>query len=457
MEPLTLSEVIQATQGKPGEGLALETLIQGVSTDSRTLSAGDLFFALKGGNFDGHAFVTMALGQGSPAVVVKKEWKPKTPDTEAKLIRVDDPLKALGDLAGAYRRKFKVKVVGVTGTNGKTTTKEMIAAVIETRYRVLKSEGNLNNEIGVPLTLFRLRPLHEIAVTEFGMRAPGEVFHLCRIALPSVGVITNVGPAHLETMGTIERIADAKAELLQALKEDGCAVVNGDDPLIMQRTKGLKARVVTFGFGNTCAVRPSGVFSLKDGAHGFEIGGVTVRLSIPGRQNVANALAAIAVGKVLGVSETEAGKALEALPAPKMRMEIIHAGNVLILNDSYNANPASMAAAIDTLSEITATRRIAVLGDMLELGTISREAHLAVGRKLAQRNIGILVAVGEKGREIASGARSSGVADIQTCATVIEAVTLLKKMIKPGDAILVKGSRGMKMEQIVKELKEFLK
>jgi len=454
LEPITLAEVIRATEGNPGAGLDLESLIHGVSTDSRTLRAEELFVALKGKSYDGHAYVEEALSKGSPAVVVERRWKPAHPGFEDRLIQTEDTLKALGDLARAYRKKFQAKVIGVTGTNGKTTTKEMIAAVLRTHYRVLKSEGNLNNQIGVPQTLFRLGPEDEIAVTEFGMSAPGEIASLCKIAHPGVAVITNVGPAHLETMSTIEKIADAKVEILWALDEGGCGIVNGDDPLIMERARGLKAKIVTFGFGYACNVRPTRIFPLKEGTTGFEIGKVTVTLRIPGKHNVANALAALAVGKVMGVPEAEGGAALEALPPPKMRMEKLHIGGILILNDSYNANPASMAAAIDTLAEISASRRIAVLGDMLELGAISTDAHLEVGRKVAQRGIDILVAVGERAKGIAEGGRASGMAHVQTCATTQEAVQALRAIVKPGDAILVKGSRGMKMETIVDDSRD---
>ncbi len=416
------------------------------------MKPGELFVALKGKNFDGHAFVEEALSKGSPAAVVEKGWKPSTVRYEERLVRVEDTLRALGDLAEAYRLRFKVKVVGVTGTNGKTTTKEMIAAVLGLRHRVLKSEGNLNNQIGVPLTLFRLGPRDEMVVTEFGMSAPGEIARLGEIAHLSLGVITNVGPAHLETMGTVERVADAKAEILKTLDENGCGIVNGDEPLILERSRGLRAKVVTFGFGKGCDIRPNRVFPLGDGASGFDFGDFTVRLTIPGRQNVANALAALAAGKVLGIPEVEAGRALEALPSPKMRMEKVKIGEILILNDCYNANPASMTAAIDTLSEVSASRRIAVLGDMLELGAVSGSAHLDVGRKAAERGIDVLFAVGERAKGIAQGARASGLVHAQTCVTTQEAVLALKEMMKPGDAILVKGSRGMKMEVIVDAL-----
>jgi UDP-N-acetylmuramoyl-tripeptide--D-alanyl-D-alanine ligase len=454
LESVTLAEVVQATQGKEGAGLTVEALIQGVSTDSRTLRAGELFVALKGKNFDGHAYVEDALNIGSPAAVVKKGWKPSAFRYEDRLIRVGDTLKALGDLAEAYRLRFKVKVVGVTGTNGKTTTKEMIAAILQARYQVLKSEGNLNNQIGVPLTLFRLASRDEVGVTEFGMSAPGEIARLCAIAHPSVGVITNVGPAHLETMGTVERVADAKAEILKALDENGNGVVNGDEPLILERCRGLRAKVVTFGFGKECDVKPDRVFPLGDGASGFDIGKVTIRLSIPGRQNITNALAALAVGGILGIPGDEAGKALEALASPKMRMEKIMIGESLVLNDSYNANPASMSAAIDTLAEVFASRRIAVLGDMLELGPISRDAHFDVGRKAAARGIDVLIAVGERAKGIAEAARVSGLSHSQACATTREAALVLKEIMKPGDAILVKGSRAMNMEAIVDALCE---
>lgn len=345
----------------------------------------------------------------------------------------------------------------MTGSNGKTTTKEMIAAVLATRHRVLKSEGNLNNQIGVPLTIFNLSSQDDIAVMELGMSASGEIARLCEIARPEVGVITNVGPAHLESLGNMENVAEAKMEILRALDERGYGVVNGDDSLILSRLEGLKAKVSTFGFGESCEIRPDRVLDLGGGAHGFEIGGIRIALKVPGRHNVMNALASIAVGRILGIADQEAGVALAGLKPAKMRMEIIETKGIHLLNDSYNANPASMAAALETLSSLVGTRRLAVLGDMLELGDISEEAHWKVGAQVAEHKIDILVTFGERAKGIAAGAQKKGVRRLKMCRTKEEVMEFMREILKPGDAVLVKGSRGMKMEEIVNALVEDLR
>lgn len=457
METITLAEVVKATQGRTILEFDSTVTLRGISTDSRTIRTGELFVALKGPHFEGHTFVEETLNRGAPAAVVAEGWKPSERRIERQLIWVTDALRALQDLAESYRKRFLVRVVGVTGSNGKTTTKEMIATVLATRHRVLKSEGNLNNQIGIPLTIFKLDSQNDIAVMELGMSASGEIARLCEIARPEVGVITNVGPAHLESLGNMENVAEAKMEILRALDERGYGVVNGDDPLILSRLKGLKAKISTFGFGEACEIHPDRLLDLGDGAHGFEVGGIHIALKVPGRHNVMNALAAIAVGRIYGITDQETGEALAGFKPTKMRMEILETKGIRLLNDSYNANPASMAAALETLSSLAGTRRLAVLGDMLELGDVSGEAHWKVGDQVAGRKIDILVTLGERAKGIAAGAEKGGVKRIQMCLTKEEVIDFMREILKPGDVVLVKGSRGMKMEKIVDALVEGLR
>jgi UDP-N-acetylmuramoyl-tripeptide--D-alanyl-D-alanine ligase len=368
------------------------------------------------------------------------------------LVVVADTLSALQKLAAWYRGQFRIPVVGVTGSSGKTTTKDMIAAVLEQGYRVLKTPGNLNSQIGVPQVLLSLEPAHEIAVLELGMNHPGELARLAEIVRPTVGVITNVGPVHLEFLKTLEGVGRAKGELLDYVDPDGWAVLNADDPYVMAQRARTRARLVTFGYTARADIQAVSIQADFDRTAFRLRGGATFHLRIPGEHQVANALAAIGVGQIFHRSTETMQAALAALEPAAMRMDARTVGGLHLLVDAYNANPVSTCAALKTLAA-GGGRHIAVLGDMLELGDMSVSAHLAVGRTAAE-TADLLVTVGSRARDIARGAREAGMADDRMfcCDTNPEAVERLRAVVQAGDYILIKGSRGMKMEEIVAAL-----
>jgi len=452
MNNARLSDVIAAMGGELAQGGA-EADVTGVSTDSRTLRPGDLFFALAGENADGHEFAAAALASGASAAVVSRPV-----EASGAVIRVPDTLVALGDLAAWHRRRFDVRVVAVTGSVGKTTTKEMIAAVLAPRFKVLKNAGNFNNEIGVPLTLFQLEPDHQILVQEMAMRLPGEIADLAEIVRPDIGVITNVGLSHIERLGSPDAIAAAKAELIEALPPDGISILNADDPYFDYLSGKSAGGVVSFGIASG-DVRAKDVGIDSEGWPCFTVvvGQATFPVALPivGEHNVPNALAAAAVGLCFGLPASDIAEALEGFSPPEKRANVFFArGGWKVFDDTYNASPASMASALRTLAAMNGARKIAVLGDMLELGDHARPAHLEIGKLAAESGLSVLVTVGELARGIAAGARSAGFkGDTQQFAASDEAAAALKDGVRPGDVVLVKGSRAMKMENIVEVLK----
>lgn len=455
---LTIREVLESTGGTLVAG-SPDAKVGGVSTDSRTVRPGDLFFALRGERHDGHRYLSEVFQKGAAAAVVGEQT------VEGKnLIRVPDTLRALGDLAGAWRRRFPIRVVAVTGSNGKTTTKDMTASILETSFRVMKTEGNFNNLIGLPLTLFRLeedrRP--DVAVLEMGMNRPGEIDRLAEIASPEVGVITNVARAHLEGLGTIRRIAAAKAELLRRLPRQGTAVLNADDPSFPLLQRASRSSLMTFGKRRGAAVR---LLSFRaKGLQGIEfkvsLRGKKVFFKSPilGRQNVSNALAALAVAELYGVPFTLMKKALASFQTGSRRLERLRLSRGIdLVNDCYNANPDSMAASLHLLKEISGRRRVvAVLGEMLELGANARKYHREVGREAGRAGVKLLFAVGPHSKEVLQGARRAGVASAFAFESLEEAIPSIRSALLPGDLVLVKGSRGMQMERVTEELKNAL-
>ena len=427
-----------------------DVVVQGISTDSRTLQPGDLFVPLRGERFDGHDYLTQAVRNGAAACLSEEIVAGLT----IPVVQVRDTLQALGDLAHAVRQGFTGPVVGITGTSGKTTTKEMLAAILARTGPGLKSSGNFNNLIGVPQTLFGLEPEHRWAVIEMGMSARGEIARLAQIAAPAIGVITNVGAGHLQQLGGISGVARAKGELFIHLPAEGTAIVNADDPQIVPLPLANGVRRVTFGCCAEAQVRGSAISAI-DSTVGFTLHlpgeEIQVRLPLPGRHNVHNALAAAAAAWVLGVPAGEIAAGLGGFSPCPGRMELIAlAADVLLLEDSYNANPLSMRAALDALSDLGRHgRRIAVLGDMLELGPTARDLHREVGSLVAER-ADWLFTLGELAREIAGGAVDSGLSRERCIAVenVDELVVKLRGILQPGDRVLVKGSRGMRMERI---------
>jgi UDP-N-acetylmuramoyl-tripeptide--D-alanyl-D-alanine ligase len=472
---LTLADLFQAiTNTRPFA--AERTAISQVVIDSRQVMPGALFVALKGETLDGHAFISDALARGAVAVIAESRaqagtglgpnvhWIDTTQPSVAGLQLSPFPLVpivfiapssllALQQLAGFWRRKFECQVVGVTGSVGKSSTKELIAAVLRQHYRTLKSEGNLNNEIGLPLTVLQLNESHERAVLEMGMYALGEIKTLCEIAQPRIGVVTNVGPVHLERLGTLENIARAKAELIDALPDDGVAILNGDDVQVLAMKSRTRARVVSYGLNAQADVFAEAI--VTHGLYGIEFtlyyGGEKFRVHSPliGRHSVYTALAAIAVGWTEGLSWDEMALGLSDLSAQLRLRKIETPGGATILDDTYNSSPASALAALEVLAELRG-RKIAVLGDMLELGAEELRGHQTVGARAAQI-VDVLIVVGKRGKWIGEAARDAGLSEkeILFADNNAQAIELLRGMIRANDQILIKGSRGAKMEEIV--------
>ncbi|MHB0913018.1 MAG: UDP-N-acetylmuramoyl-tripeptide--D-alanyl-D-alanine ligase [Armatimonadota bacterium] len=457
MEALRIQEIVEATKGTlvcgdPG------ARVTGVSTDTRSLAPGDLFFALVGER-DGHEFIPAALRAGAGGLIVSDPCV-LPPDCPVPVVEVRDTLWALGELAAYYRSKFDVRVIGITGSVGKTTTKEMLASILERKWNVLKNEMNYNNEIGVPLTLFRLERGHDVVILEMAMRGLQEIRRLAQIARPRIGIITNIGMSHIERLGSQSAIAEAKSELLAELPPDGIAVLNAEDgyyPVMKERFPG---RVVSFGSCKHADVIGARIKREEQGTYSFVVmiegGAIEVGMPILGYHNVFNALAASAAAVALGIDLYTIRDGLQAFAPPSMRMEMLETpGGYAVVNDAYNANPASMSAAIRTLKSLgTYKRRVAVLGDMLELGDYSEKAHHDLGSAVAEGSIDLLVAVGPSSRLIADGALESGFpADaVHWYSDSREASLEIRKYLKKGDAVMVKGSRGMKMERIVEVL-----
>ncbi|MEX5218187.1 MAG: UDP-N-acetylmuramoyl-tripeptide--D-alanyl-D-alanine ligase [Nitrospira sp.] len=468
MSLFTIEEILEVLSGKLISGRpapSLKRKVRRVVSDSRLVRTGDLFVAFAGDRFDGHAFVETVLAKGAAGVIVQEDYQlpslPKKRMGEPVLIGVKDTLVAYQQLAAHHRSRFAIPVVAITGSNGKTTTKEMVAAVLARRWRTLKTEGNLNNRIGVPHTLFLLTPRHEAAVIEMGVDQEGQTTRLCEIARPTVGIITNIGPDHLEFFGSMEGSAQAKAELLDKLPLDGAVVLNADDQYFDYLAARAQCRVVSFGLSPKADVRAAlSRDGNNDGAtFGLILPGrarpITIRLKTHGHHNIQNALAAAAVGYVLGVPGAAIAEGLGRFRPAAMRSQILRCHGLRVINDCYNANPASMQAAIRLLAQLGSGKRtIAVLGDMLELGSDAKQLHRTVGVLLAEQGVTQLISCGVLGRELAQGARSAGMAAdrIIEVPDAAAAGDTLKAMVRQGDVVLVKASRGMRMEQVVEAL-----
>lgn len=439
----TKASVIARAVGGDLQGADRE--VSGVSIDSRAIVAGDLFVAIAGPNHDGHRFVAEALAAGAAAAVVARD-RPIGAVTGT-LIAVADTAAALRDWARSYRLGFAIPVAAVTGTNGKTTTKEMVAAVLSAKHSVLKNEGNLNNQYGLPLSLFRLAPAHTAAVVELGMSAVGEITALCDLARPGIGIITNIGEGHTQYLKSLANVAAAKAELFAALPADGTAIANADDPWVMKSCAATAARVVRFGIGESADVRAVGIRFTTGGSE-FTVDGQPFTVPMLGGHNVYNALAAIAAGDQLGITRREAAAALAAMGPAPMRLEPVRLEHFFLINDAYNANPASMRAALETLAGLELPgRKVAILGDMLELGEIAEKRHWEIGY-LGGRRADAIFTVGDLSAKIHQTAEGAG-AEAVHCRTNQELIARLPELLKPSDVILVKASRGMHFEEII--------
>ncbi len=456
MEPMTIREILQAVNGRMlGEFGDLNREVCRVETDSRTIHPGSLFIPLAGERFDGHAYITAALEAGAAGCFTQRERERYLPGKF--YIQVASTQQALRDLAICYKKRFPIPVVALTGSVGKTTTKDMTACVLEQKYRVLKTEGNLNNEIGVPLTLLRLNSEHEIAVLELGMNHAGEIDYLSAIVEPDVVLMTNIGDSHIEHFGSREKILEAKSEIFHHVKPGAFAVLNGDDPLLRNLSQRLPYKHVLAGTGEGMDYRASDLSS--DGCSQLSCclhtpkGDFPVEIPALGEHMVYPALMAAAVAEYFGLSQEEISNGILQFSPTKMRMNILRrAQGITIFNDAYNANPQSMRAAVEVLSGARGAYKLAVLGDMFELGPLAPALHASVGDYLGKSGVDCLVAVGELARHIYDAA-APHMPEAHYCKTKEDAKPLLARLLRPDATVLVKASRGMAFEDLAEYLK----
>ena len=454
MNPLTFSQIAQFAGASlsSGDGTVVVTKI---STDSRTIKPGDLFVALRGENFDAHDFIESTAKSGATGALVDRNWNGNVPKKFV-LIRATDTLQAYQELAANYRRSLTLKVIAITGSNGKTSTKDFAASVLARKFRVTKTEGNFNNHVGLPRTILEAASEHEVGVWEIGMNHPGEIAALSKIAAPNAAIITNIGMAHIEFIGSREAIAGEKGALAEAIGPEGTVILNADDPF----SEGIGARTrakVVFAGTIDGAVRGIEIrqsadgseFTILEGAHRCR-----AQLPVAGLHMVQNALLAVAAGRAFGLSIEECAAGLAAAPLTKARLQIKEIGGVQFLDDSYNANPDSMKAALRTLLELDAAgKRIAVLGEMRELGAESERGHRDVGEAAATFGVDQLITIGDAAELIARGARSAGLDKVSSVRSTGEAADLLGEIAEPGDLVLIKGSRAARTEEVIEHFR----
>jgi len=451
MEPRSLKYVAEACAGEcQGPG---DREVRAVCTDSRRVAPGDLFVALRGERHDGHDFAGAAARAGAGAALLARDCAGLPPDFP--VIRVADTRRALGQLAARYREDFEPAMVAVAGSNGKTTTKELLAAVLRQRWTVLASEASFNNDIGVPLTLLKLERRHQAAVIEMGTNHPGELAPLVRLARPRLGLLTMIGREHLEHFGDLEGVAEEEGWLAELLPADGRLIVNGDHAWMQRAISRSRAPVVRTGLGGTNDWRAANLRPDEQGVR-FTVTGPRrelageYRVNLLGRHQVNNALLALAAAAELGLSRAEIARGLADCPALRMRMQVEQMGGIRILNDAYNANADSTAAALETLAGYPCSgRRVAVLGDLAELGRHTEEAHREIGQKAATLGVDWLVAVGRMAATTATAAREAGLRQARDFAELESAAAALKGELRPGDAVLLKASRAARLERLL--------
>ncbi len=469
MEPLkwTTSQIIEATGGQLLNNSAQRNFA-GISIDSRQIRSDELFIAIKGLNHDGHNHIKEVIRKGGRGFVVASDEIEQLsvsasglPSADITVVAVEDTTTALGDIAIFNRKRANLPVIAITGSNGKTTTRTMTATVLSRRFNTLAAEASFNNEIGVPLTLLRLNHQHECIVLELGMNHPGEIRRLARLCLPDVGVITNIGPAHLEGLGTLENIAKAKGELLSEIKSTGTAVLNADDHRLMSLAQNIPTKTLLFGTASSSAQIRAKNIKMQERQTIFTLifpsDEISIKLNTPGAFMVSNALAAAAAGYQMGVPPVEIKKGLEAFQAVKGRMRIAaSAKGIHIIDDTYNANPDSMKAAINTLASLKGNQRaVLVIGDMLELGRHASALHSEIGALAGRQKLARLYITGEFASVVARSVLKQG---LQASSVIVGSrsriIEDLRNWLKPGDWVLVKGSRGMGMEKIVMGIKD---
>lgn len=462
MIPLKSAEIAKATKGLLYHGQNGQ-VIRGISTDSRSIKKGDFFIPLKGENFDGHQFIAEALEKGASGFVAENWNDAMKSKLQLKLeegtvvIGVEDTLTAYQDIAHHVREKLQAKVVAITGSTGKTSVKDMLASILNRVMPVVFPPGNYNTEIGVPYTILQADEGTEVLVLEMAMRGSGQIKELAEIGSPDIGLLTNIGTTHFGLLGSIEKIVEAKAELISSMQREGTMVFNEDDPWTAQLIKRAPCSVITFGLDTKADVRANKINLDSAGYPSFQIisdysEAIAVRLNIPGRFNVYNALAAATVAFLLGISAGDIRRGLQEATLSFLRMEVIKAPDGLtILNDTYNASPTSMRAALETLREVSLGRRkVAILGDMLELGAISDEEHLKLGEEVSQGGIDLLITIGKKASLIGQGAQEGGMGGekILSFKTIAEAEEPLSQRVDSADVVLVKASRAIGLERV---------
>ena len=440
-----------------GDVRQLNRPINAVAIDSRKVSTGDVFVAIRGERLDGHQFLPEAIQRGALAVLVDQNWikANKHEYLKANLFIVSDTLMALQELANNYRRKFTIPIIGLTGSVGKTTTKEMMAAILSQKYGVHKNEGNLNNHYGVPLTLFQLSEKHEIAIVEMGANHFGEIQRLAEIAEPTHAIITAVGRAHLEFFGSVEGVARAKLELFEVIKEHGVAFVNVDDPMIVQKMPDVN-RKITYGFENEADIKGEILGCDSHGFVTFGLMGQQIQLKTAGLHQAKNALAAAVVGVEFGIQPSLIKEALEAYQPYSKRMEVLDIDGIRVINDCYNSNPDSAAAALQVLHDMRARgRKIAVLADMLELGQASEFEHRKIGELASQLGLDGLFGFGSMTRFTVETAKPTLKDRARHFEEKDKLISFLNDFLKKGDVVLIKGSRGMAMEEITVAIESY--
>ncbi|HEX2953474.1 MAG TPA: UDP-N-acetylmuramoyl-tripeptide--D-alanyl-D-alanine ligase [Bacillota bacterium] len=454
MADFSIQEILTATGGRliTGENTGS---CSGISSDTRTIKPGEAFLALKGERFDGHEHVTEAVKNGASFII---DMHSQGYPGGVPVVQVDDTLRALGDIARFHRRRFTMPVIGITGSNGKTTTKEMTAAVLSGAWPVVKTEKNFNNEIGLPITLLRLTQQDRACVVEMGMRGRGQIAALCKIALPTVGLITNVGVTHMELLGSQQAIADAKAELAEALPAEGKLVLNADDPYVTAMKARTRATCYRFSLNQTADLFLENSNAEGNGQH-MEVNGCWGRFSLYlpalGRHNLYNALASTLTGLILGLSPDQIAQGLRSLVLADQRLVLRETNDgIKVLDDTYNSSPPAVEAALETMDGIPSTgKRIAVLGDMLELGNAAEKAHTQVGEGLKSHSIDVLFGFGTLSQQTVQAATKEGISSHHYHETNMEElINDLNALVRPGDFVIVKGSRGMHMERVVQAL-----
>lgn len=450
METITLKDVVKGVKGEVlKEGKT--TQFNRVSIDSRKVCAGDIFFALVGENFDGHSYIDMAIKSGAHLCIVhKKNLNLSGYDEDVSIIYVEDTRTALLDLAEHYREKLKLKVIGITGSTGKTSTKDLVAAALSEKYKVFKTKGNFNNEVGLPLMVFSLDNSYDVAILEMGMSSLGEIERLAKVAKPDIGIITNIGLSHIENLKTRDNILKAKMEITSFFNEKNVLIINGDNDML-HNLQGQDYKIIKIGLENDYNFVGSRIIIDNDHIkfNVIENGKETessIEVGVPGKHNVLNSLLAIAVARELGLTYDEISIGIRKLEFTSMRLDIINCGNYIIINDAYNASPDSMEAALEVLKNYEGKRKIAVLGTMKELGNEAYSSHERVGSYAKKCNVDLLLTAGEFNEAFKSGFGDENLVSFHTGEELLD---FLSTTIKDGDVILVKASRTMKFEHIV--------